>query len=536
MKKKIFIIEDNRILLSYVEKSFVMAGYPVATALTGLSAVEKLSDQVADVIFMDYFLPNLNADRLCRIFRRMAHLQDTHIVVMSAAASELQADFTGMGANALIAKGSFKETAKLMLKIVADLETSDKKPIAGAIMGLDGVHPRQMTTELLAQYRHLQAILDSITEGILEIHDEYVVYANPAAEKMLGRSQDQLLASRWTDIFDKVENPLICHMLAPEDNAALDRECHHSVTIGDRTIWIRRLALKGEKDAAILLVADVTEQRQARRVLDEHHRQLEKRVQERTTELERANDRLRNAQKTEAMEIMAAGVASGLNDVLPGIVRNPELLLMDLPADSPLRPPLLTIKRSGEKVAAMAQDLHSLARRGVGPQEPVNLNDIVTDWIGSVECERMKADHRNVRVVKRLAQNLLPIKGSPVDLFKAVTNLTATAAEAVSSTGQIVVATENCHLDREKQGYETIPTGDYAVLSVSDTGIGLAAQDLQRFFEPFYTKKALGHSGTGLGLAIVLATLRGHGGYIDIASAQGRGTTVSLYFPAVGPS
>lgn len=534
MKKKIFIIEDNRILLSYVEKSFVMAGYPVATANTGLLAVEKLSEQSADVIFMDYFLPNLNADRLCRILRRMGHLQGAYIVVMSAAATELQADFKAMGADALIAKGSFKDTAKLMIRIVEDIEAGRQGEVAGLISGSDKVSPRQMTKELLAQNRHLQAMLDSIVEGILEVQSERVVYANPAAEKLLGRSQDQLLAARWTDLLDQQGNPLVSHMLAPEDRDALGREYHHTVTIGDRVLRIRRIAIKKEQEDALLLVADETEQRQARQVLQEHQRNLEKLVQERTVELERANERLRHTQKMEAMGTIASGVAHDLNNILSGLVSYPDLLLMELPEHSPLRQPVMTIKRSGEKAAAIVQDLLSLARRGTGTHEPVNLNDIITNYLNGNDYMQLQAHHHAVRVEPRLTPNPPSIKGSPAELYNVVMNLVTNAAEAVSATGPIVIATDNRRLDQAKRGYEDIPAGQYVILSVADKGLGLSAYDLQRIFEPFYTRKALGRSGTGLGLAVVWGVVHDHFGYIDVASGEGQGTAFSLYFPAVG--
>jgi CheY-like chemotaxis protein len=95
----------------------------------------------------------------------------------------------------------------------------------------------------------------------------------------------------------------------------------------------------------------------------------------------------------------------------------------------------------------------------------------------------------------------------------------------------IHISTKNLHLDHAIQGYQKIPAGDYAVLQIKDEGEGISHKDLQRVFEPFYTKKIMGHSGTGLGMAVVWGTMQDHRGFIDLSSQAGLGTVATLYFP-----
>jgi CheY-like chemotaxis protein len=97
--------------------------------------------------------------------------------------------------------------------------------------------------------------------------------------------------------------------------------------------------------------------------------------------------------------------------------------------------------------------------------------------------------------------------------------------------GNVTVTTRNLYLDGAVKGYAQLEEGEYAVLNVSDTGIGIAAEDLERIFEPFYTKKVMGRSGTGLGMAVVWGAVKDHKGYIDVKSKVGQGTTFTLYFP-----
>jgi PAS domain S-box-containing protein len=242
-------------------------------------------------------------------------------------------------------------------------------------------------------------------------------------------------------------------------------------------------------------------------------------------------EKVARLEKMEALGLLAGGVAHDLNNVLSGIVGYPDLLLMELQEDSPLRNPILNMQRSGQKAAEIVQDLLTLARRGVITSDVLNLNDIVKDHLASPEHERLKAFYSGLQIETNLDRELLNIKGSPIHLRKTVMNLVSNAAEAQVAGGKITLSTRNQYIDQPIKGYDNIEEGDYVVLEVSDTGIGIATEELNRIFEPFYTKKVMGRSGTGLGMAVVWGTVQDHRGYIDIESKEGEGTTFHLYFP-----
>ena len=241
--------------------------------------------------------------------------------------------------------------------------------------------------------------------------------------------------------------------------------------------------------------------------------------------------RLARAKKMEALGTLAGGVAHDLNNVLSGIVSYPELLLLELPEDSPLRKPILTMQKSGKKAATIVQDLLTLARRGVVATEVTNLNQIVDSYLKSPECENLEQFHPGVKIETDLEINLLNVMGSPVHLSKTVMNLVSNAAEAMPDGGNIFISTRNEYVDKPIRGYDDVKEGEYVILSVSDTGIGISSEDTEKIFEPFYTKKVMGRSGTGLGMAVVWGTVKDHRGYIDIQSTKGKGTTFTLYFP-----
>jgi PAS domain S-box-containing protein len=242
--------------------------------------------------------------------------------------------------------------------------------------------------------------------------------------------------------------------------------------------------------------------------------------------------KLQNARKLESLGTLAGGVAHDLNNILSGLVSYPDLLLHDLEEDSSLREPLLTIKKSGEKAAEIVQDLLTLARRSVTDKKVINLNQVVNDFITSPEYRKIVGKQHNIEVEMNVTEGILNVVGSYSHISKAVANLVANAADAMPAGGRITIATRDCYIDKPYTGFEIIPEGEYAILEVSDTGIGMPQSDLDKIFEPFYTKKKLGRSGTGLGMSVVWGAIKDHDGFIDIITEEGSGTTFILYCPA----
>lgn len=270
------------------------------------------------------------------------------------------------------------------------------------------------------------------------------------------------------------------------------------------------------KDELLFISRDVTEQR----LLEDARHDLE--------------ERLRQSEKMEAIGALAGGVAHDLNNILSGIVSYPELLLMDLPLDSPQRELLLAIQNAGQRAAAIVTDLLALARRGVMSMKTLQLNTVISDYFQSPEYEKLITYHSKIHIERILGHNLHNINGSPVHLGKMVMNLVTNAAEAIPWEGKITVTTRDEHLDKPLRAYDCdIPPGNYVVLSVSDNGIGISPEDQKKIFLPFFSKKKMGRSGTGLGMTVVWGTISDHNGFIIIDSEKDVGTTIQIYFPGI---
>jgi two-component system, cell cycle sensor histidine kinase and response regulator CckA len=248
------------------------------------------------------------------------------------------------------------------------------------------------------------------------------------------------------------------------------------------------------------------------------------------TESKDLEAQLQRAQKMEAMGLMAGGVAHDLNNILSGIVSYPELLLMDLPEDSPLRNPIKTIQESGMRAADVVEDLLTIARGVASGKEVVNLNTVVEEYLNSAEHQKLEKIHPLSTFKTELDSELFNITCSASHVKKVLMNLIVNASEAIEGRGTVTVSTINRYLDEPLKGYEDVHTGEYVVLGVSDDGSGISPQDLDRIFEPFYTKKVMGRSGTGLGLAVVWNSMQDHDGYINVNTSE-KGTVFELYFP-----
>ena len=366
-----------------------------------------------------------------------------------------------------------------------------------------------------------RSILENIEEGYFELDlDGNLIFFNNSLCSITGHSREELLGVSYREYSsqESAERMLgvfkqIIRTGRPVVLADLDINLKDGRVI---TVDLSATPIKTAEDQMIGfrgLMRDVSERKESER----ERQKLEKKLQ--------------HAKKMKAIGTLAGGVAHDLNNILSGIVSYPDLILMDLPKDSPLVDPLRTIQESGKKAAAIVQDLLTLARRGVSISEVVNLNDIINEYLQSPQFEKLKSFHPLVEVQTHLDSALLNIKGSPVHLSKTVMNLVSNAAEAMPDGGTVRIDAENQYIDRPIKGYDDIEEGDYVVLTISDSGIGIPAEEIGQIFEPFYTKKVMGRSGTGLGMAVVWGTVKDHKGYIHVESEIGKLTTFKLYFP-----
>ena len=241
--------------------------------------------------------------------------------------------------------------------------------------------------------------------------------------------------------------------------------------------------------------------------------------------------KLLRAQKMEALGLMAGGVAHDLNNILSGIVGYPDLIMMSISKESEIVPYVEAIKRSGLRAADVVADLLTIARGVASTRKPCIINRIIDQYFESPEFEKLKPRMENVNLIKDYNSDILYISCSEVHIRKCIMNLVLNAVEAMGNSGELTISTRNQYVDTPFSMGQYLEKGEYVVMSVKDTGHGIAEEDCERIFDPFYTKKVMGMSGTGLGLSVVWNTVQDHNGGIIVKNTK-NGTTFELFFPA----
>lgn len=250
-------------------------------------------------------------------------------------------------------------------------------------------------------------------------------------------------------------------------------------------------------------------------------------------------ERLAATQRMQALRVLAGGVAHDLNNALGPLLALPDIMLrqledLSLPsgAAGELRADVESIKSAALHAAQTIKDLLTLSRQGRTPKSPMDLNGAVQSCLGADPKRFLPHVSPTVKLVLELHPEPLVVVASEAHLMRALLNLVHNAVEAMPGEGEVVIRTTLSCFKEPHSGYESVPPGEYAVVTVSDNGSGVPVEALTRLFEPFFSTKAVrDHSGTGLGLAIVHGVVKEHEGFIDVVSSPGEGTTFALYFP-----
>jgi PAS domain S-box-containing protein len=273
---------------------------------------------------------------------------------------------------------------------------------------------------------------------------------------------------------------------------------------------------------------EIEERRRAEEALQHLNTTLEEQVAERTRELRRNEEALRQSQKMEAVGQLTGGVAHDFNNLLQIIIGNLETLQRHLGDDSGrLQRSAANAMKGARRAAALTQRLLAFSRRQPLDPKPANANVLVNGL--SELLQRTLGEAVSIETVQ--GAGLWQVEIDPNEFESALLNLAVNARDAMPDGGKLTIETSNAHIDG---GYaashaEVVP-GQYVVVSVSDSGAGMDAKTAAQAFEPFFTTKAVG-KGTGLGLSQVYGFVKQSGGHVKIYSELGQGTTVKIYLP-----
>ncbi|MCI5221169.1 MAG: response regulator [Candidatus Electrothrix sp. AR4] len=393
-----------------------------------------------------------------------------------------------------------------------------------------------------AQRRELETILDTSPAAIFSIdYNRHVISWNQAAEKITGFSVEDVKGK--VCIFHEIaDDPLCCSCGDWVDLDALARDREVSIIAKNgakKVIYLNIAHVPSDKQEDVKNICsfwDITTLKETEKALSDSNRQLKEKIAANDclqAESLRLQQELHQAQKMEAIGLMAGGVAHDLNNILAAIIGYPELMKFELPDDSRLRKSLRAIEEAGKRAAAVVDDLLTVARGVAMVKQVADLNTLIDEYLNSAEGEKLQGLYPKIDISTDLSPTSLHISCSPIHIKKCLMNLVNNAAEAIKDHGDVRITTSSEFLETPGAPRHKLAAGEYAVLRVQDNGSGIPAKDQERIFEPFYTKKTMGRSGTGLGLAVVWNTAQDHNGLVTVSSDDSRGSTFTLHFPLV---
>jgi PAS domain S-box-containing protein len=369
--------------------------------------------------------------------------------------------------------------------------------------------------ELGRERRLLDSILNSLSEGIVAVdRSGKCLLFNHQAEQILGSGAHDVDRETWAshygvhgashnELLKPRDNPLLCAMAG--ETAPPVEVFVRNDTVPGSTVAMTGTPLGGNYNditGGVAVLRDITQQR----------------------ELE---IQLSQSQKMDAIGRLAGGVAHDFNNLLVVIQSYSELVRADLPADDPKRHDMDEILAASRRAAALTKQLLAFSRKETVQPTVLHLNDVVS----GIEKMLRRIIGEDVELLTELSPALGLVRADAGQLDQVILNLSVNARDAMPEGGLLTIETQNVTLDSEAgEGHSSAVAGDFVLLAVTDSGLGMDAETQRRIFEPFFTTKEVG-KGTGLGLSTVYGIVQQSQAHIRVYSEVGRGTAFKIYFP-----
>jgi two-component system cell cycle sensor histidine kinase/response regulator CckA len=382
----------------------------------------------------------------------------------------------------------------------------------GSILGYQGIirditEKKRSEDKLRESEEKYRTLVERANDGIVFIQDGILKYVNPRLAEIGGYTVDELINTPFANYIYPDDLPRVLdyyerRMAGKRVPSTYEAAIRHRNGTRIEVEFNASVIPYEDKPAAFTIVRDMTDRK-------------------------RLEAQLQQAQRMEAIGTLAGGIAHNFNNLLTGIIGNTSLILLDTDSAHPSYERLKNIERLVDSGAKLTGQLLGYARKGQYEVKPLDLN-----WVVQETSDTFSMTKKELTIHRDLAGDLYGVKADQGQIEQILWNLYVNAAEAMHAGGTLFIKTANAtDKDIGDKPYK-VKRGNYILLEVRDTGAGMDKKTMERIFEPFFTTKGLA-AGIGLGLASVYGTVKAHGGYIDVDSKKGKGTTFRIYLPAL---
>ena len=371
----------------------------------------------------------------------------------------------------------------------------------------------RMRRRLVEREEFFQLISENVVDMIAVVDSNGKrVYNSPSYHRILGYALDELEATSSFEQVHPDDRQIVVDAAADARRTGVGRRIEYRMRHKDGSwVFLESTAspvvnAKGEVENLVIVNRDISERR-------------------------RLEEQLRQSQKMDAIGRLSGGVAHDFNNLLGVIIGYAEILQERIPETDSMRAPVDQIIKAGSRASSLTKQLLAFSRQQVLEPKVLVLNAVVSD----TEKMLRRLIGEDIELLTSLDPALGKIRADQGQIEQVIMNLVVNARDAMPEGGRLVIETANFEIDDKfarRYAYPVLP-GSYILLTVSDNGIGMDTATQQRIFEPFFTTKEKG-KGTGLGLSLVYGVVKQSGGYIDVVSTRGKGTTFNIYLPRVG--
>ncbi|MEJ2057682.1 MAG: response regulator [Desulfofustis sp.] len=492
-KVSILLVDDEERFIDGLQSLLDHYNYSCTKAFTGGEARKLLQEKTFDVALLDVGLPDMSGCDIAEFITTSC--PDTSSIMLTGLNTvETAVQAMKQGAYDFLAKPINHDH---LIKVI------DK-----------AVEHNQLRRQLRDSETRFQVLAEAGWEGIVIVENDLLVEANSQFYEIFGYTRNELF-----------EQPFLETIV---DRSSISE--HELLLAADQSHGIELIGIKKDGARFPVEVRYRSMEYLGRPARIWVLRDIGERVKSEREKLA-LQERLARANRLEALGLMAGSVAHDLNNILSAVVNYPDILLKQMSEEDAYYTEIKKIQEAGQRAAAVVSDLVSVARGKKRNASSIDLNDQIVSYLESIEHGERLLAYPGVVVDTRLEPELNRCICSSPCLHKILLNLIGNALEAIDGDGTISIATENCRFAKPVLRDQSMRIGEYVKLSVVDDGEGIAPQDLEHIFDPFYSTKRLGRSGTGLGLAIVWNSVMESDGWVEAASDTG-GTRFEVFLPA----